>query len=322
MRRVVLLLVLSARLAWGVETDFTAPGPFPVGYTEIDLTTSSVTTGEPRLLHTLVWYPAVEGTGKATGALLTDADVARGRFPFVAFSHGSCGTPNQSPFLMTALASRGMIIAAPPHPGNTFIANFSCMQPDHIADAFQNRPADIRFVIDAFLAFGRDKSSRFFRHVHPKRIGISGHSFGGQTTLRVAAADRRIRAALALAPASPPSDLPPIKAPLMVMTGEIDSLTPFETDARPAYALGRGPRFLIEILNAGHCAFIPGCITLVCGAGCEPTNLPTPQANALVVRYGVPFLERYLAGLRSVTKLLQPAAAPSGIVVETAKPGR
>jgi predicted dienelactone hydrolase len=154
--------------------------------------------------------------------------------------------------------------------------------------------------------------------VNPKRLGVSGHSFGGQTTLRVAASDARFRAALALAPALVPEDGLVIRAPLMVMTGEIDSLTPFETEAVPSYDLGKGPRLLVEILSAGHCAFIPLCVTEFCGAGCDPPAITPPAANALVLRYGVPFLLRYLKGDRAAGRALRPDAAPDGVVVQPA----
>src|SRR5262249_39381491 len=140
-------------------------GPLRVGFTVVQLTTTSVTTGAPRVLDTLVWYPAKEGTGTPDGAFLHDADVAKGRFPLVVFSHGSCGVPGQSPFLMSALASRGFIMVAPPHPGNT--TSIDCFENPDESDSYANRPADVRFVADAFLAFGRDPTSRFHRHVRP-----------------------------------------------------------------------------------------------------------------------------------------------------------
>jgi predicted dienelactone hydrolase len=314
----VLILVstlLVARLA-AAAADYTAPGPLPVGFTTIELTKPSETTGEPRVLATQVWYPAVAGTGTPTGTVLADADVAKGHFPLVVFSHGSCGIPNQSTFYYEALASRGFILAAPPHPGNTF--GPTCSTPEALADAYANRPADVIFVADTFIGFGRDTASPFYRHVNPKRLGVTGHSFGGQTTLRVAAMDKRFRAAAALAPALVRDDGLQIRAPLLVMTGEVDSLTPFETEAVPSYALGTGPRFLVEILAAGHCAFIPLCVPEFCGAGCDPPSLTPPVANDLVLRYAVPFMLRYLKNDRAAGRALRPAAAPDGVVVQAA----
>ena len=310
----VLLLAQVAVARSKAPDDYTKPGPLPVGYTTIQITTTSVTTGAPRVLDTMVWYPAKEGTGTPDGAFLRGADVAKGRHPLVVFSHGSCGIPNQSVFLMQALASRGMILAAPPHPGN-MITDGNCDDDAVIADAYANRPADVAAVADRFLALAKDKTSRFDKRVNPKRLGIAGHSFGGQTTLRVAAADKRFKAALALAPAFAPGLV--IRQPLVVMTGELDSLTPFAEDAEPSYALGTGPRWLVKILDAGHCAFIPLCAERFCGAGCQAGALPPAEANDLVLRYAVPFLLRYLEGNHAAAKALRPDAAPVGLVLET-----
>ena len=310
----MLLLAHVAAARSGAPVDYTQPGPLPVGFTNIEITTTSVTTGAPRVLLTQVWYPAVEGTGTPDGAFLRNGDVAKGRHPLVVFSHGSCGTPGQSPYLMAALASRGMILAAPPHPGNTITDQ--CSAPGALADAYANRPADVAAVADRFLALTKDKASPFHRHVNPKRLGVAGHSFGGQTTLRVAAGDKRFKVGLALAPVVAPGIT--IKVPLMVMTGELDSLTPFTEDAEPSYALGTGPRWLVEILRAGHCAFIPLCIESFCGVGCEPGALTPAEGNALTLRYAVPFLLRYLDGDRKAAKALRPEAAPAGLVVESA----
>src|SRR5262249_57638980 len=89
-----------------------------------------------------------------------------------------------------------------------------------------------------------------------RRIGMTGHSFGGQTTLRVALVDRRIRAALALAPAFTNAIEPgTIRIPSMIQGAELDSLAPFTIDSMAAFARLVRPRFLLEILNAAHFAF-------------------------------------------------------------------
>src|SRR5207244_33485 len=79
---------------------------------------------------------------------------------------------------------------------------------------------------------------------------MSGHSFGGLDTLRVAVSDPRVRAALALAPARPALSGGRIKIPTMIEGAERDTLAPSQTDTLAAYALLDGPRFLVEILNA------------------------------------------------------------------------
>jgi len=287
-----------------------------------DFTKPSETTGQPRTLNTYIWYPAVANTGHAQGNALRDADVLSGRWPLIMFSHGSCGIPNQSPFYAEALASWGFIVAAPSHPGNTTFELSTCSQPAVLADSFANRPADIGYVASVLIGASRSEpDSPFYRRVDPDRLGMTGHSFGGQTTLRVAASDRRFDAAVALAPAVGEGlSTLDIEIPTMVMGAELDSLTPFETASRDAYALLRGPRFLVELLNTGHCAFAIACGESLCGNGCQPGTASLDETHHLTNRYAVPFFLTYLARSANDTSLLLPSAAPDGAVVVAAVP--
>src|SRR5262249_1892207 len=144
--------------------------------------------------------PAKAGTGTAEGTAFRDATVLHGRWPLVLFSHGLCAYPQQSTFFTEALASWGFVVAAPPHPGNEFTDGFPGCASDY-QDSFANRVADVRFVLDQLLAAAKQRGGPFARRINPRRIGMSGHSFGGQTTMRIAAVEPRVRAALALAPA-------------------------------------------------------------------------------------------------------------------------
>ena len=320
MRSLAVALVLLWAAPAAALPELGGRGPYPVGLTNLVFTKASETTGEPRRLDTAVWYPAVEDTGTPEWDVARDAEVRRGRWPLVVFSHGACGFPGQSPFYTAGLASWGFVVAAPPHPGNTTAEIAHCFEPAAFADSYANRPADVRFVIDAIAAESRRRGSPFLRRVNRRRVGVSGHSFGGQTTLRVAAEEPRIRGAVALAPASMRPDAASIRTPTMILAGERDSITPYDTAARGAYALLEGPRFLVQIRNTGHCGFAILCAPLFCGAGCEPEALPLDQAHALTLRYAVPFFLRYVGGRHRFARALLPDAAPGDVVVEEAHP--
>jgi len=298
--------------------DFTERGPLPVGRTTVSYVKASETTGEPRRLDTLVWYPAAVA-GEA-GAVVIDAPVAGARWPLIMFSHGSCGLPAQSPFYVETLASWGFVVAAPPHPGNQ-TTDDSCLglAPSQVEDSFQNRVQDIRHVLDELLADAEDPGSPFYRRIDPRRIGMSGHSFGGQTTLRVAAVDDRIDGAVALAPAAPPAGTV-VRAPAMVIGAELDSLTTFDGAVRRSYAMLKGPRYLVELLDTGHCAFAVACLPSFCGTGCEPGTLTTEQANDLTLYYALPFFLQYVAGNDRFAGDLKPGAEPPFAVVHDAVP--
>jgi len=314
------ILVLASPLsAPAAPSDFTAPGPYAVGMTKLHLVKLSVTTGEPRVLDTLVWYPTAGASGQD---LQLDADVLAGRWPLIMFSHGSCGNPGQSPFFTAGLAGWGFIVAAPPHPGNTTTEIPACFDAVSTADSFANRVPDIEFVIDSLLdaSNGPAADSPFSHRIDPTRIGMSGHSFGGQTTLRVEAADPRVKAAVALAPAAEGIAGLQIATPTMIMVGQRDSLTPFATAAQAAFRLLRGPRFLVELSDTGHCAFTVVCAPEFCGDGCEADALPLDQAHDLTLRYAVPFFLRYLKGEAELARELLPTAAPEDATVVEALP--
>ncbi len=314
----VLLLLPSSVLA--ARPDPSGRGRYAVGRTQITFTKTSVTTGQPRPLDTVIWYPAVPGTGTLERNInvLRDAAVLERRWPLVLFSHGACAFPGQSPFFTEGLASWGFVVAAPPHPGST-IQDPTCFSVPGFADSAPNRVADIRFVLDQMLALAKQPGSPFAGRIKRRRIGMSGHSFGGYTTLRVLPEDDRFRAGVALAPAVIASLglglTARVRQPTIVMVGEHDTETPLDPVGRGAFALLDGPRFLVELPNTGHCAFAVGCVAAACGAGCEPTALPLEQAHKFTLRYAVPFFLRYVRGRDLFPRALRPGDAPDGVVV-------
>src|SRR5262245_49381820 len=239
MRRAPLFLFLALAVLMpgfaDAARDVTARGPYTVGLMQMTFTKTSETTGQLRPLDTYIWYPAVRGTGTADEDVFRDATVRKGHWPLVLFSHGLCATPYLSSFYTEVLASWGFVVAAPPHPGNQITDGLSCITT--VEDSFANRVADIQFVVDQMLAQAKGSQGPFARRIDPRRIGVSGHSFGGQTALRVAAIDKRMRAALAMAPAvhSFVGTLD-IEIPAMIEVGQVDSLAPLETEAKPYFS--------------------------------------------------------------------------------------
>lgn len=242
--------------------DPAADGPYAVGTTSVRFERPSSTTGETRVLDTMIWYPAAAGSsGEAFQGGLRDVAVADGGpFPLLMFSHGSCGSPGQSKFLVTRLASYGFVVAAPPHPGNTIADAPSvdrCLNPVNLVDSYRNRPADIERALDGVLELNAS-DARFSGRIDETRIGVAGHSFGGQTAVRVAATDPRIDTLLALAPGSTALVLgqaEQLRIPTMLQAGENDSIATFDAQQAPLWEHLPEPKFLVEILNTGHFAF-------------------------------------------------------------------
>ena len=300
----------------------TQPGPFPVGFRHLTLTKKSVShPDQDRVLETAVWYPTTpdaSGTNHYGGIddapLATDAQTV----PLLMFSHGSCGYAEQSIFLTALVASYGFVVAAPPHPGNTIddlLTLPGCGSDAAQMDSFLNREADIVFVIDTLLQLNADPSSFLYGAIDPSRIGMSGHSFGGQTTLRVCADEPRVVAGLALAPAIElvGNQTARIAIPMMVQDGVDDTTTAFVPNAQAIYNLLHAPRALVAIADTGHYAFSDKCFPG--NPDCGPGRLTQAQAHAYVQRYAVPFLLQRIAGDHRFDAFLDAAALPPGVVV-------
>ena len=198
-------------------------GPFAVGVRSAGL----VDAERDRPLPIEVWYPADDahagadladdtkdryelypGLPALTQDAVRDATPRRDRFPLVGFSHGFGAHRRQSTFLCTHLASHGYVVAAVDHTGNTTLDILELRrtvrkgdgsQPKGLLATFMDaRPRDVGFLLDRVLDGTAGDVAAL---VDSDRIAMSGHSFGGWTTLAAVGRDRRIRAALPLAPA-------------------------------------------------------------------------------------------------------------------------
>ncbi|MFN2375873.1 MAG: alpha/beta hydrolase family protein [Candidatus Binatia bacterium] len=264
-------------------------GPHAVGVRTVDTSDAS----RSRYLPVEVWYPATAAhAGQDTAeetmdhydllpgfppqrqAAVRGAEAATGRFPVVLFSHGFGGHRRQSTFLCTHFASHGYVVAAMDHTGNTVIdmAQVTLQvlmgepMPDietMMDDVIVARPLDAIFVLDRLLAgdLGIAASS-----LDAERVGMAGHSFGGWTTLNVTARDRRIRAALALAPAGGATSMPAQKlidsldldwdrdVPTVYLVADNDTLLPL-AGMRGLLERTRGPKRMFVLGNSDHMHF-------------------------------------------------------------------
>ncbi|MEO0596484.1 MAG: alpha/beta fold hydrolase [Chloroflexota bacterium] len=168
-----------------------------------------------RDLNAWVWYPATgaEGTPADGGEVNEDSLVRYIQFnglfetsgyagwnlpvfvdnapyPLVVFSHGSGSSPLLSLFLVEHLASRGFVVIATEHPGNTMVDRLrSAEQYDQaVNDNYVFRPQDIPRAIDFALDDLNAVSGDLDGAIDPERIAVSGHSFGGYTAFAAAGA--------------------------------------------------------------------------------------------------------------------------------------
>src|SRR4030095_4641037 len=125
------------------------------------------------------------------------------------------------------------------------------------------RPADVMFMLDQLLGGAIPEVAAL---IDPGRVGMSGHSFGGWTTVMVTARDRRIRAALPLAPAGGWMPIPdnPLSAalefgwgrdvPTLYLVAERDSVLPLR-GMHELFENTRSAKRMAVLKNADHMHF-------------------------------------------------------------------
>lgn len=186
------MVALSAALTGGIAH---AAADVTVGMVTRQYTDDSRTEWEgsrPRPLTTAIWYP-VAPTRKLTFvfetsktpvffpiAVAPDAALAStsARYPLVLLSHGSGSSALQMMWLGYHLASRGFIVAAVNHHGNT------SEEPRQFAQGSTlvwERPKDLSVVLDRLLA-----DPLFGERIDPDRIGAAGFALGGYTVIALA----------------------------------------------------------------------------------------------------------------------------------------
>lgn len=304
------------------------PGPYQAGTFEDELQT------EDGALTVQAWFPGEGGSSTVEyddflegGAFDDAAPACDGPRPVVVFSHGNSGVRYQSIFLTEHLASRGWIVVAPDHRGNTFYDEGT---EDH-ASLILRRPADIAATFDWLVNEAAADGGPLAGCVDPDGgYAAVGHSFGGYTTFAVSGAtidvaasaeycstraewlcpelptvagdetsfdlgDDRVWAAVPMSPAGYEvllGGLDDLTVPTMVLSGTLDTLTPMETQVRPYFeGLSTEPRVLGELTDAGHFTFSDACAMAPTFDDCDPPYLSADEAHPLIVAATTAFLE-------------------------------
>ncbi len=165
-------------------------------YTDESRVETFTNTGEKRKLNVECWFPK-DGTE---------------RYPLVVFSHGAFGIKSSNTSTFTELASNGYVACSIDHPyhalftrgedGRLITVDRQFMQ--SVVDVnngkydeattyklenewMQLQAADISFVVDTLLAQARsDSADPFYRLIDPEKVGLMGHSLGGESSALLA----------------------------------------------------------------------------------------------------------------------------------------
>lgn len=186
-----------------------------------------------RQFNTTFYYPALSGGSAA------QPDTANGPYPVFVFGHGFFMQVSYYTTMLKHLASHGYIVAAP---------QFSDTQHGELAN-------DMIAIIQWLHAQNRTSGSIFYHLADTLFTGVSGHSMGGGASLLAVTRSDLIRLAVPLAPAETnPSAIQVMgqaKAPVYIIAGQNDGVTPVSTNQLPMY--NNAPPFkALNILKGGN----------------------------------------------------------------------
>ncbi len=203
--------------------------------------------------------------------------------PVLLFSHGLGGSRAGCGYLGDHWSGRGYVTVFLQHPGSD-VAVWKDMPPARRVAAmreaassanFRLRVEDVVAVIDALDRWSRNERHPLAGRLDLDRVGMSGHSFGAQTTQAVAGqsyplvgrrfTDSRIKAAVIMSPGTPQGRRDPgdafadVEIPWLLMTGTKDTsaIGRQSVESRLAVfpALPEGHAYEVVLHAAEHSAF-------------------------------------------------------------------
>ena len=330
------------------------PGPYQVGRRVVQINDAA----RGRALTADVWYPVEQGVtaplsiyqfipGIELASLTALADApasAAGPFPMVVYSHGSGGLRYIASWFTEALASHGFVVVAVDHTGNTALDSVTGASTPRPVNAL-NRVQDVQYLITAMLGISATAGDPLSGTMDPERIGVTGHSFGGFTTLATAGgysnelgsvpADKRVKAIATMAPYSElnsDEELAAINIPSLLVSGVLDTTTPIVNDTtRPWDLISGRPLLRMDIDKAGHQSFTDVCryqdslstlpnlpqvfidvVNEMALKGCTKDLIPIDEAHSITNGVTIAFLQTYVAGVDGYESYLSPKDAPEG----------
>lgn len=268
----------------------------------VSATTMDWTDARGQSLRAEVWYPVEACSAPEPydeipieGGACRDLEPAVQGHPIVAFSHGFAGIRYQSIFLTEALARHGFVVVAVDHPRNTFLD----LDMDASAEVALARPGDVVASVDELLRRSGEPGLLHGVTDDGARYAMTGHSFGGWTTLAVAGGVTDIDGLRQWCKTDPDNDLCSFAdgfpegatvegapdpravvgvpmapggwysfgdtglstmAPTLVFAGDADSVETLAEEAEPLYDRLPTPKALAVLAGAEHYAFSDICL--------------------------------------------------------------
>ena len=309
------LALISAAVSLAGAAQASASQAGPVGERHLTATdaTAALRDAEHRpTVRVTVWYPAAADAkaeridlgppGKplfTVGAVAKNAAFADARpRPVILFSHGFGGTARMMGWFGVPLAGAGYVVIAVDHPGNNGLDKMTAAG----AILSWDRVQDLRAALEAAKA-----DPAVGPHMNVKRLGVSGFSAGGFTSLISAGANVDMNRLLAFCRANPADGVcAPQKEFALTMEDAQKALASPELAAEAAHA---GDDHAIPGVRAAF-AIAPAIVQALPPEGLAKMKIPVaiilgdadpvapPATNGLVAARAIPHAQlRVLPGV-------------------------
>jgi predicted dienelactone hydrolase len=254
--------------------------------------------------------------------------------PVVLFSHGLGGSRENNPYLGRHWAARGYVAVFLQHPGSDdsvwkdkpAAQRMSAMQAAASGENFLLRAGDVTAALDQLTKWNAAEGHALAGRMDLMKVGMSGHSFGAQTTQAVSGqrfpggpslTDERIRAAIAFSPNAPKRGDPKdafgaVRIPWLLMTGtkDLGVIGGATVESRLAVfpALAPGDKYELVLHDAEHSAFgdraLPG-----------ESGQRNPNHHRVILALSTAFWDTHLRGDEAAKSWLN-GAAPRAVMEE------
>ena len=268
----------------------------------------------------------------------------------IIFSHGLGGTREGYKYVGEYWASHGFVSVHLQHEGSDDAVWKDAKPLERMAAmkkaasdprAALDRPRDVSFAIDMLEKLNKDEQSPLHKRIDLTKLGMSGHSFGGWTTLAVGGqtfigagrsaggaslGDNRIKAMIPMS--APPGkdsakyadNFKSIKIPGLHMTGTLDEspittttpeerTKPFENTPGPKD--GGKDQYLINFEGGDHAIFSGATLGRVRGGKGDPKKDPT--FHKLIKQSTLAFWDAYLRDNTEAKQWLQDGGLKSAL---------
>lgn len=240
---------------------------------------------------------------------------SEGPYPVILFSHGSGGIRFQSVFQTPHLASHGYVVISPDHHGNTLydlFINPNAQDPSQLAKAASNRPLDMKFSMEQIKKRVETEGELLYGLAKFDKVGSTGHSFGGMTSVLVTRILDNLAVIIPQAPHTSLTELLGVKPehlydmPAMVLAAVKDNTLDYQNEQKGFFdklltdSYYGEERHLVSFTKGGHFTFSNICqldlkkyadklgfgsAANILNDGCADHNTPIQEAHKLINHY-------------------------------------